>query len=328
MTARRRERVAGSGNLCRVVTLGGPRRRERTLCQWTRLAARYARARIDFNHFFAALHRADCRRIRRNHRMRLAPVNVGHADRLRRRRLLDREVEVDALLARRARDVDIPALGVAVENPDRLEIGTLEEAFHAHLSGLEDPRSNLDLRRVRHFFSGRRRKRRMRLGHLGTRYWSLGCGHLFFERRDLFPDACPLLGILSARNLRRGFYLVAIAEYRRHRTAGAGIVMRTQSRRQRLRIAGQAGHGRKDRTGLGGRCIDRIEHRERMIAQLERLRLGILREGLARTDSDRKQREQTNGRLDPPEDRSGTRYTRGGSMLDEIDHPLDLQGYC
>ena len=44
-----------------------------------------------------------------------------------------------------------------------------------------------------------------------------------------------------------------------------------------------------------------------MIAQLERLRLGILREGLARTDSDRKQREQTNGRLDPPEDRSGTR---------------------
>ena len=58
-----------------------------------------------------------------------------------------------------------------------------------------------------------------------------------------------------------------------------------------------------------------------MIAQLERLRLGILREGLARTDSDRKQREQTNGRLDPPEDRSGTRYTRGGSMRDEIDHP-------
>src|SRR6202035_6092617 len=117
-------------------------------------ARRRARARIDFNHLFAALHRTDCRRVRSDEGLRLTPVNVGHANRLRGRRLLDREVEVDSLLAWSTRDVDVPALGVAVENPGRLEIGTFKEAFHPHRSGLENPRRDLDLRSGRDFFSG------------------------------------------------------------------------------------------------------------------------------------------------------------------------------
>lgn len=53
-----------------------------------------------------------------------------------------------------------------------------------------------------------------------------------------------------------------------------------------------------------------------MIAQLERLRLRVLCEGLPRLYPDPNNRQQKNGRRDPPEDRSDTRHTTDVSMRD------------
>ena len=97
--------------------------------------------------------------------------------------------------------------------------------------------------------------------------------------------------------------------------------MCTQSRRQRLRIASQAGSRCENRTGLGGGSIDCIEHREGAIAQFECLRLRVLCECIPQTQSERNHRKQKNRRRDPPGDGSDTRYMRDTSMCNEVDHP-------
>src|SRR5580704_4031444 len=56
-----------------------------------------------------------------------------------------------------------------------------------------------------------------------------------------------------------------------------------------------------------------------MVAQLQRLRLRVLREGLARADSHRKQHERRN-RRHLSGDGPATRVVRADSMRNEIDH--------
>jgi hypothetical protein len=65
-----------------------------------------------------------------------------------------------------------------------------------------------------------------------------------------------------------------------------------------------------------------------MVAQLKRLRLRVLSEGLPRPDADRNNRQHQNRRRDPPASGPDTRAVRATSMRDEVDHPtMTCQSY-